>query len=63
MQAANIAVTYQTVKMVLAGAEESSIEQRCAIAGQLLDVLAAIPTAYIAAISTPMVSHAETKGP
>ena len=43
--------------MVLAGAEESSIEQRCAIAGQLLDALAAIPTAYIANISTPMVSH------
>ncbi len=54
--AANIAVTLQTVKMVLAGAEESSVERRCAIAGELLDALSAIPTAYIAAISSPMVS-------
>ncbi|CAD6582776.1 MAG: hypothetical protein TREMPRED_003385, partial [Tremellales sp. Tagirdzhanova-0007] len=59
---ANIAVTYQTVKMVLAGAEESSIEQRCAIAGQLLDALAAIPTAYIANISTPMLHHLASVG-
>ena len=53
--AANIITTLQTVKMVLAGIEESSIDQRCAIAGQLLDALAAIPTAYFAAISAPMV--------
>ena len=53
--AANIIVTLQTVKMVLAGAEESSVEKRCSIAGELLDALAAIPTAYIAAISSPMV--------
>lgn len=41
--------------MVLAGLEESSVEQRCAIAGHLLDALAAIPTSYIAAISATMV--------
>ena len=56
LSAANVIVTLQTVKMILAGIEESSIEQRCSIAGQLLDALAAIPTAYIASISAPMVS-------
>lgn len=38
-----------------AGAEEFSVDRRCAIAGELLDALSAIPTAYIAAISSPMV--------
>lgn len=52
--AANITLTLQTLKMVLAGLEESSVEQRCAIAGHLLDALASIPTPYIAAISATM---------
>jgi len=54
--AANITVTLQTLKMVLASLEESSVEQRCAIAGHLLDALASIPTSYIAAISATMAS-------
>lgn len=41
--------------MVLASAEESNVEARCRIAGTLLDALATIPTAYLAAISAPMV--------
>jgi hypothetical protein len=45
----------QTLKMVLAGGEESSVGQRCAIAGELLDALATVPTAYIQAISAPTV--------
>ena len=49
-------MTLQTLKMVSADLEESSVDQRCAIAGQLLDALAAIPTAYIAAISATFVS-------
>jgi hypothetical protein len=55
-QAANITITLQTVKLALAGAENHSVGRSCEIAGELLDALAAIPTAYIMAISTPMVS-------
>ena len=54
-QAANIAITFQTVKLALAGAENHSVGKNCEIAGELLDVLAGIPTSYIMAISTPMV--------
>lgn len=54
-QAANIAITFQTVKLALAGAENHSVGKNCEIAGELLDVLASIPTSYIMAISTPMV--------
>jgi hypothetical protein len=55
-QAANIAITFQTVKLVLAGAENHSVARSCEIAGELLDALANIPTSYIMAISAPMVS-------
>jgi len=42
--------------MVMAGTEEANVSQRCMIAGELLDGLASVPTAYIHASSTPMVS-------
>ncbi|WVQ71063.1 hypothetical protein IAR50_000588 [Cryptococcus sp. DSM 104548] len=56
-QAANILVTMQTVKMVVAGMAEWSVEQRCAIAGELLEAFATVPRAYIQAISTPLLHH------
>ncbi|EIW72836.1 hypothetical protein TREMEDRAFT_26656 [Tremella mesenterica DSM 1558] len=56
-QSANIIITMQTVKMVLAGTEDSSVQQRCAIAGDLLDALASVPTAYIQTCSAPMLQH------
>ncbi|OCF45229.1 hypothetical protein I317_00751 [Kwoniella heveanensis CBS 569] len=56
-QAANILITLQTVKMVMAGMAEWSVEQRCAIAGELLDSLSALPKAYIRASSSPMLHH------
>lgn len=45
----NIIITLQTVKMVVAGASEntSSVAERCAIAGDLLDAISNVPTAYI----------------
>ncbi|KAL7424630.1 hypothetical protein Q5752_000314 [Cryptotrichosporon argae] len=61
-QAANLTLTVQTIKMLLAGAEESSIEHRCSIAGQLVHALASIPTAYVAAISVPMLHHMASVG-
>ncbi|TXT04335.1 hypothetical protein VHUM_04102 [Vanrija humicola] len=56
-QAADIIVCMQTVKMVMTGLEDASVEKRCAIAGELLDALATVPTAYIQAISSPMLHH------
>lgn len=61
-QAANIAITLQTVKLALAGTENQSVGRKCEIAGELLDVLAAIPTSYIVAISTPMLHHLASCG-
>lgn len=55
-QAANIIVTVQTVRLALAAAEDFRVEQRCAFAGELINALASIPGAYIAAVSRPMVS-------
>jgi hypothetical protein len=55
--ATNIMVTMQTLKMVLAGTEDSSVGQRCGIAGELLDALTTVPTAYIQAINAPTVSR------
>lgn len=54
--AANVVITMTTVKMVLAGSEAHTVNRRCAIAGELLDGLSTIPTSYIQASSTPMVS-------
>lgn len=45
------------MKMVVAGMAEWSVEQRCSIAGELLDAFATVPRAYIQAISTPLVGH------
>nr|XP_018264937.1 uncharacterized protein I303_03119 [Kwoniella dejecticola CBS 10117]OBR87095.1 hypothetical protein I303_03119 [Kwoniella dejecticola CBS 10117] len=56
-QAANILITLQIVKMVMAGMAEWSVEQRCAIAGELLDSLAALPSDFIRACSAPMLHH------
>lgn len=56
---ANIIITMTTVKMVVAGLEVHSVSQRCAIAGELLDELSNVPSEYIQASSTSMVSEAE----
>lgn len=53
--AADIIVTLQTVKMVMMALSDSTVEQRCAVAGELLDALSTVPTAYIQAISSPIV--------
>lgn len=57
--ATNIIITLQTLKMVVAGSGENSISQRCGIAGDLLDAISNVPTAYIYACSAPIVSLAE----
>jgi len=47
-----------TVEIVLAGCEEQNVSKLCAMAGELLDQLSTIPTAYIQSTSSAMVSHA-----
>ena len=42
--------------MVLYG-NDPMVERKCQVAGELIDALATIPTAYIQAISTPLVGH------
>jgi hypothetical protein len=46
----------QTLKMVILALQDSTIEQRCAVASEMLEALSTVPTAYIQAISTPIVS-------
>ncbi|CAK7224238.1 hypothetical protein SEUCBS140593_005507 [Sporothrix eucalyptigena] len=55
--ASNILITAQTLKLLLAGAEASSIHQRCAIAAELLDDLSAIPIAFLHSINTVSLQH------
>lgn len=45
--------------MILVGSQQDGIQQRCAVAGELLDGLSTIPEAYIRAASTAMVSRLE----
>jgi hypothetical protein len=58
-QTANIIATMQLLRMVVLGAEleEASGEKRCQVAGELLDAIATIPTTYLRAISSPLVSR------
>lgn len=53
--AANLNVTLQAVRMAIACSNPISMAERCNIAGELLDTLARIPTAYMQGISAPFV--------
>lgn len=53
--AANLNVTLQAVRMAIACSNPISMSERCNIAGELLDTLARIPTAYMQGISAPFV--------
>lgn len=56
-QAANIAATVQLVRMVLFAAEGATIEEKCQIAGELLDGFKKVPIAYLKALSSPLLHH------
>ncbi|OBT55252.1 hypothetical protein VE04_04671 [Pseudogymnoascus sp. 24MN13] len=56
-QAANIAATLQLVRMVLFTAEEATVDQKCAIARELLDGFAQVPVFFLRAISSPLLYH------
>ncbi|PMD44836.1 hypothetical protein L207DRAFT_541235 [Hyaloscypha variabilis F] len=56
-QAANIAATLQLARMVLFTAEDATVEQKCAIARELLDDFAKVPIFFLKAISSPLLHH------
>ncbi|OIW32931.1 hypothetical protein CONLIGDRAFT_676756 [Coniochaeta ligniaria NRRL 30616] len=56
-QSANIVATLQLLRMVLFAAEDSTVEQKCRVSGELLDSLARVPLEYLRAISAPLVYH------
>ncbi|KAK4495993.1 hypothetical protein PRZ48_013261 [Zasmidium cellare] len=56
-QAANIAATVQLVRMVYFSSDDSSLEQKCQVASEVLTGFASMPTAYLRAISSPLFHH------
>ncbi|CAK9782006.1 unnamed protein product [Cutaneotrichosporon oleaginosum] len=55
--ATNIIITAQTLKMMLALSDRSSVHHRCAIASELLDELATLPASYLQASSVTTLQH------
>lgn len=56
-QTANIAATIQLVRMMLFAAEDTTVEQRCCVASELLQAFSDIPVMYLRAISAPLLHH------
>ncbi|KAK0832175.1 hypothetical protein LTR73_002462 [Friedmanniomyces endolithicus] len=56
-QTANIAATIQLVRMMLFAAEDTTVEQRCCVASELLQAFADVPVMYLRAISAPLLHH------
>lgn len=56
-QAANITATVQLLRMMLFASGGGTIEERCKIASEVVDAFTRIPTAYLRAISSPLLHH------
>lgn len=56
-QAANIAASLQLVRMVLFTTENSTVDQKCQIASEVINGFASVPVAYLRAISSPLFHH------
>ncbi|WWC87481.1 uncharacterized protein L201_002371 [Kwoniella dendrophila CBS 6074] len=61
-QAANLSITLQAVKMCMILSGDFDVIERCHVAGELLDTLATIPTAYIKVVSAPVYHQLATVG-
>lgn len=48
------------VRMVLFTAEDATVDQKCAIAQDLLDGFSRVPVFFLRAISSPLVRHVAT---
>jgi hypothetical protein len=56
--AANIAASLQLVRMVvITTTENSTVDQKCQIASEVISGFASVPVAYLRAISSPMFHH------
>lgn len=56
-QTANIVASIQLVRMMLLAAEDTTIEQRCNIARELLEAFSNVPVQYLRAFSSPLLHH------
>jgi hypothetical protein len=56
-QVANITATFHLLRMTLFTSEEATIDQKCAIARDLLDGLAKIPIFCLRVMSSPLLHH------
>ena len=56
-QAANISGSVQLLRIVLCVAGDTSIEERCRVASDVVDALVQTPVAYSLAISAPLLHH------
>lgn len=56
-QAANIAATFQLVRMTLFDAADATVDEKCEIVNSLLLSFSRIPIEYLRAISTPLLYH------
>ncbi|CAD0086507.1 unnamed protein product [Aureobasidium vineae] len=56
-QAANIAASLQLVRMVLFTTENSTVDQKCQVASEVINGFASVPVAYLRAISSPLLHH------
>lgn len=56
-QAANVAATMQLVRMVHLSNGQSTLEQKCQVASEVIAGFASVPMAYVRAISSPLLHH------
>jgi hypothetical protein len=56
-QAANITATLQLVRMILFTSEDATVDQKCAIARDLLEGFSRVPVFFLRAISSPLLHH------
>ncbi|GAB1200347.1 hypothetical protein APSETT444_009717 [Aspergillus pseudonomiae] len=56
-QSANIQATLQLLNMVLSSNEDQGIEEKCEVAGNVLNVFTKVPIEYLKAISSPLLYH------
>lgn len=56
-QAANVAATVQLVRMVHFTNDQSTLEQKCQVAGEVIAGFASVPVPYLRAMSSPLLHH------
>ncbi|KAH7314128.1 hypothetical protein BKA65DRAFT_483766 [Rhexocercosporidium sp. MPI-PUGE-AT-0058] len=62
LQAANLTATLQLARLILVTCEDTSVEQRCAVARDLLESFERVPVHFLRAISCPLLHHVAAIG-